>query len=100
MKRGILKNRKIYRLAKTLAISAVAAAGIGLFIYLLSWADRGDKQEFLRQKECWKEIYAIIEKSPKEKAEWIKETIANRRSFRGDVNYCGALEFIDNGQER
>ena len=68
-------------------------------IQLFSWANRHDQNEIMKQKECWNEIYGIIEKSSKEKADWIKETISIRRGLGGGLDYCSTLEFIKNGQD-
>ena len=98
--RVIQKNRAIFRLFTALVILVVASTGIWLLIQLFSWADRHDRREHLRQKECWKEIYFVIEKSPKDKAEWIKETISHRRLLLGGVDYGDALEFDKNGHDK
>jgi hypothetical protein len=92
-------NKKIRKLGKVLIALFTGSAGLLLVIQLLSWASRHDQNEYMKQKACWKEIYTIIEKSPKEKAEWIKQTISNRRYLGGGVDYCSALDFIENGQE-
>ena len=99
MKKVILRNKAVRKMVKAVAIAGTASIGIIVINQLFSWADRQDQREHLKQKECWKEIYSIIEKSPKEKVDWIKQTIEDRISFLGGVNYCNALELIKNGQD-
>ncbi len=77
----------------------VFAVLIGILALIYRWDDKSKKEYALRDKQCWKEISAIVEASPKEKADWIKLTIRNM-AFRGDVSYCGALEFIKDGQNQ
>lgn len=92
------KKTFLRRIGKPAGVFLAAAAIIGLFVLLFAWAERRDRAEWLRQKGCWKKIYVVIEASPKEKAEWIKQTISNR-AFLGGVDYCTALELIENGQD-
>ncbi len=99
MKKKNNENKKIRMIGKVISVLLAASAGIWLIIQLFSWADRHDQNELMKQKECWKAIYAIIEKSPKEKADWIQQTILNR-GLLGGVDYCKALAFIENGQEK
>lgn len=100
MKKKNNENRKVRMIGKAISVFLAASAGIWLIIQLFSWADRHDQNELMKQKECWKAIYAIIEKSPKQKADWIQQAILNRRLLLGDVDYCKALAFIENGQEK
>jgi hypothetical protein len=93
----VFENKGIRRIVKTLAVTAVISIGIYAFTLLLSWADRHDQKARLKQKECWHEIYQIIARSPKEKADWIKETVSVQRGLGGGVDYCNALELINNG---
>ena len=99
MKKKNNENKKIRMIGKVISVLLAASAGIWLIIQLFSWADRHDQNELMKQKECWKAIYAIIEKSPKEKADWIQQTILNR-GLLGGVDYCKALAFIENRQEK
>ena len=87
------------KIRKIFVISFTVIAVIGIFALLFLWADRNARDSAQRDKECWKKIYEIIEASPKDKADWIKQTISDRVSFRGGVDYCSALEFIRNGTE-
>ena len=100
MKKKNKKNKKVRIIGKVISGILFASASIWLLIQLVSWGNRHDQNEYMKQKECWKTIYTIIEKSPKEKAEWIKQTISNRRYVLGGVDYCNALDFIENGQEQ
>ena len=86
-------------MSKIFVISFAVIVVIGIFTILFFWADRNERDAAQRDKECWKKIYEIIEASPKDKADWIKQTISDRVSFRGGVDYCRALEFIRNGTE-
>lgn len=99
MAKNIMKGKAIRTMGKVLGITLAASLAIGLFILLYFWAERQDRNTIMKQKQCWKEIYAVIEKSPKEKADWIKQTVTNRASLFGNVDYCGTLYFIENGQE-
>ena len=98
MRKEIKKNKKVRMLGKVIVVIIAASASLWLLIQLFSWADRHDQNELMKQKACWKAIYTILEKSPKEKAAWIKETISIRRGLGGGLDYCSALEFIKNGQ--
>ena len=99
MKKKNNENKKARMIGKVISVLLAASAGIWLIIQLFSWADRHDQNELMKQKECWKAIYAIIEKSPKEKTDWIQQTILNR-GLLGGVDYCKALAFIENRQEK
>lgn len=98
MKVGSLKMNAMDKLVAVLTITILVLGGMGMH-FMLNWNDRENRQQFLRQKECWKEIYAEIEKGPSAKAEWIKQTITNQITIRGGENYCRALKFIKNGQD-
>mgnify|MGYP001605313816 FL=1 len=87
-------------IGKWMAITVVAIISILLFIRLLAWADRHDRAAEMRQKACWQEITAIIEGAPPNRADWIKQTVRNRVSLLGGVNYCKVLEFIRNGDDK
>lgn len=82
-----------------MGITLAASAAIGLIMLIFSWAERRDQNAVMKQKQCWKEIYYVIEKSPREKSDWIKQTVTNQASLFGNVDYCGTLKFIENGQE-
>jgi hypothetical protein len=99
MTKNTLKRKSIRTLGKVLGITLIASVAIWLVILLFSWAGRQDRNAVLKQKQCWKEIYVIIEKSPKEKADWLRQTVTNQTSLFGNVNYCGMLKFIEDGQE-
>ncbi len=98
MKAIIPANKAFRRLVETFTGAAGTLVAIWLIIHLFSWAGRHDRRELMKQKKCWNEIYAVIEKEPKEKAEWIRRTVDDRRLLAGGVDYCGALEFIRNGE--
>lgn len=89
-----LKSTDRRRLVKVLAISFFIVAASGGIMLLFSWGKKHDREVLQRQKECWKAVYVIIEKSPKEKTDWIKQTLTNSKSVLGGVDYCGALDFI------
>jgi hypothetical protein len=100
MKKKNIKNEKVRKMGKVISVLLALSAIIWLLIQSFSWAHRYDKKALMKQKECWKTIYTIIEKSPKEKAEWIKQTISSERLLLGGVDYCSALAFIEKGQKQ
>lgn len=100
MKKKNIKKVKVRKIGKVISVLLAVSAIIWFLIQIFSWAHRQDQHERMKQKECWKTIYTIIEKSPKEKAEWIKQTISNERLLLGGVDYCSALAFIENGQKQ
>lgn len=89
-------HKKAVRIGLVLIALAV---GIPLVVQLFAWADKYDAQSALHQKECWKEIYLIIEGSPEKKGDWIKQTVSNQSSALGGVDYCKTLKLIKNGPE-
>lgn len=97
----MMKNKRTYRKAARIAmISLAVIVGIVLLAQFFTWGDKYDRTVAQRQKECWKEIYLIIEASHVKKADWIKQTVSNQSSGFGGVDYCGTLELIKNGQDQ
>ena len=83
-----------------IVLTVIFAVLFGILVLLYIGSAKSEKEDAIRQKHCWNEIYAIIETSPQSRADWIKLTIQNRANYRGDVNYCSALELIKNGQDK
>ena len=83
-----------------IALIVILAVLFGILVLLYIGAAKSEKEDAIRQKQCWNEIYAIIETSPQSKADWIKLTIQNRANYRGDVDYCSARDLIKNGQDK
>lgn len=95
-----MKNKLIYQKAAKIALASIAAAvGILLLVRLFAWADKHDVEAAQRQKECWREIYLIIEESPGKKADWVKQTVSNQSSALGGVDYCKTVKLIKNGPD-
>ena len=99
MIKNTLKSKAVRTLGKILGITLAVSVVIGLFILSFSRAERHDRNAVMKQKQCWNKIYAVIEKSPKEKADWIKQTVTNQSSLFGNVDYCHIFDFIENAQE-
>lgn len=99
MIKNTMKGKAVRTLGKVLGATLAALVVIWLVILLFSWAARNDRNAALKQKQCWNEVYAVIEKSPRENADWIRQTVTNRASLFGNVDYCGTLNFIEDGQE-
>ena len=84
-------------IAKAIFVSVATILVIGGFTLLFSWADKQDRKTHLKQAACWNEIYDVMVKSSKERADWIRQTVTSDTKLLGGVDYCNTLEFINSG---
>lgn len=88
--RWIKFKEKAEPIAPLIAIVGAFAVFAGLY-YVLSDI-RGAEQE--RQKQCYKDLTLIVERSPRDKIDWIEKTIKAEKNILGGVSYCRVLELV------
>ncbi len=85
MRKEIKKNKKVRMLGKVIVVIIAASASLWLLIQLFSWADRHDQNELMKQKECWKAIYTIIEKSPRKRPRGLRKRFRSGGGWAEDL---------------
>jgi hypothetical protein len=81
-----------------IGLTVVIAVIISMFVLVDIWSDNKGKEEVVKQKQCWKDIYAIIDASPQNKADFVEVAIQDRMKYLKGVDYCSALKFLKNRQ--
>ena len=96
-------GKSTYQLSDTVktivtTLLAVCAAAVVFFGYFYA-VHKINYAGWEEQKKCFKELTLIMERSPREKKEWIEKTIMARKNFLGGTDYCAALELITESEK-